>query len=84
MGFNIGTDYDLYSVMLHETGLALGLAEVTNPAEVMDGITAASVPGSAAGDIAGIQALYGPRTPTSSSSRARGSGLERHRRDVAL
>ena len=62
MGFNLGSEYDLYSVMLHETGLALGLAEVTSPSEVMYGIYTGIRAGLTAGDIAGIQGLYGPRT----------------------
>jgi hypothetical protein len=62
MNFNVGSDVDLYSVMLHETGLALGLAEVSNSAEVMYNVYTGIRTGLAAGDIAGIQALYGPHT----------------------
>jgi predicted Zn-dependent protease len=62
MNFNLGTDYDLYSVMLHETGLALGLAEVTDSTEVMYGVYTGIRSGLAVGDLAGIQGLYGPRT----------------------
>jgi hypothetical protein len=62
MSFGIGTDYDLYSVMLHETGLALGLGEVTDPTEVMDGNYNGIRAGLSTGDVAGIQALYGART----------------------
>jgi hypothetical protein len=75
MGFNLGSDYDLYSVMLHETGLALGLAEVTNPTEVMYGIYTGIRSGLAAGDIAGIQALYGPRTGDVFQQQGQGLGI---------
>jgi hypothetical protein len=61
MSYGIGSRYDLYSVMLHEFGRALGLDAPSNPAEVMciqyQGIRT----GLAAGDIAGIQAIYGAR-----------------------
>jgi hypothetical protein len=72
MSFNLGSDYDLYSVMLHETGLALGLAEIAQPAEVMDGIYEGVRSGLSAGDLAGIQALYGPRTPDAFQQQGQG------------
>jgi len=75
MGFDLGSDYDLYSVMLHETGLALGLAEVTNPTEVMYGIYTGIRSGLAAGDIAGIQGLYGPRTADVFQQQGQGLGV---------
>ena len=75
MGFNVGSDYDLYSVMLHETGLALGLAEVSNPTEVMYGIYTGIRTGLSAGDIAGIQALYGPRTADVFQQQGQGLGV---------
>ncbi len=75
MDFNLGSDYDLYSVMLHETGLALGLAEVTNPAEVMYGTYTGIRTELAAGDIAGIQALYGPRTADVFQQQGQGLGV---------
>jgi Matrixin len=75
MDFNIGSAYDLFSVMLHETGHSLGMAHATNPAEVMypnyEGIRT----GLAAGDIAGIQAMYGPRTPDAYQQQGRGVSL---------
>src|SRR5271166_424615 len=61
MPYAIGSDYDFYSVMLHEFGRSLGLDAPTNPAEVMyinyQGIRTGLAPG----DIAGIQAIYGAR-----------------------
>ena len=35
MDFGINTGYDLYSVLLHETGHSLGLNHPQNPVEVM-------------------------------------------------
>ncbi len=62
MNFNIGSTYDLYSVVLHETGHSLGLNEAPNPAEVMALDYGGVRTGLQPGDIAGIQAIYGPRT----------------------
>jgi hypothetical protein len=75
MDFNNGSAYDLFSVLLHETGHALGLAHATNPAEVMypsyQGVRAGLSPG----DIAGIQALYGARTPDAYQQQGQGLGF---------
>ncbi|HEY2155256.1 MAG TPA: matrixin family metalloprotease [Isosphaeraceae bacterium] len=64
-GFNWAPNpnYDLFSVLLHETGLALGLGETTDPTAVMNrtygGLRTSLEPV----DINGIQAIYGPRVP---------------------
>jgi hypothetical protein len=61
MNFGINTGYDLYSVLLHETGHSLGLNHPQNPAEVMYPVYQGIRTGLAPGDVAGIQAIYGPR-----------------------
>ncbi len=64
-GFNWSptAPYDLYSVMLHETGLALGMGETTDPTAVMNRIYGGRRWGLEPVDINGIQAIYGPRLP---------------------
>lgn len=61
IGYNNGADFDLYSVMLHETGHALGLNHASNPASVMNETYRGVRDGLSPGDIAGIQAVYGAR-----------------------
>ena len=63
MNFNIGSAYDVYSVLLHETGHSLGLDHPKNPNVVMTPNYGGVRTGLTAGDIAGIQAIYGARTP---------------------
>lgn len=60
--------YDLYSVLLHETGLALGMGETTDPTAVMNRIYGGVRPFLEPVDIAGIQAIYGPRVADSLQS----------------
>ena len=61
MDFGINAGYDLYSVLLHETGHSLGLNHPQNPVEVMYPVYQGIRMGLAPGDIAGIQAIYGAR-----------------------
>ena len=74
MNFNIGSTYDLYSVVLHETGHSLGLDEAPNPAEVMATDYGGVRDGLETGDIAGIQAIYGARTLDGYQSQGIGIG----------
>lgn len=62
MSYNVGSDFDVFSVLLHETGHALGLAHPTSTDVVMSARYHGVLTGLAEGDIAGIQAIYGPRT----------------------
>jgi len=75
MNYNIGSTYDLYSVVLHETGHSLGLDEAPNPAEVMATDYGGIRTGLEPGDIAGIQAIYGARTLDGYQSQGIGIGL---------
>jgi hypothetical protein len=53
--------YDLYSVLLHETGLALGMGETADPTAVMNRVYGGVRSFLDPNDIAGIQAIDGPR-----------------------
>jgi len=74
MDYNIGSTYDLYSVILHETGHSLGLGEAPNPAEVMATAYGGIRTGLEPGDLAGIQAIYGARTLDGYQSQGIGIG----------
>ncbi len=57
--WHAGTNTDLFSVALHETGHALGLGHSSDPGAVMYPYYRMQT-GLTSDDIAGIQALYGP------------------------
>jgi hypothetical protein len=59
--FHIGTYLDLYSTMLHETGHSIGLAHSALSTAVMYPTIMGVYTGLSADDIAGAQAIYGPR-----------------------
>jgi len=75
MNFNIGSDYDFYSVMLHETGHSLGLEHSGVSSDVLYARYQGVVSGLTPGAIAGIQALYGARTQDSYQSQGQGLGF---------
>jgi hypothetical protein len=57
--FQVGGDYHLYSVLLHEVGHSLGLGHASG--SVMNSYYQGIMTGLTADDIAGIQAIYGAR-----------------------
>jgi len=61
MSFQINGQYDFYSVLLHETGHSLGLNHTESTTSVMSATYGGIRSGLTAGDIAGIQAIYGAR-----------------------
>lgn len=59
--FRVGADVDLYSVLLHESGHALGLEHSSLSGAVMYPSLTGVYTGLSADDIAGIQVIYGAR-----------------------
>jgi hypothetical protein len=63
LGVGGGGQYDLFTVLLHEAGHALGLGHSADPASAMFEQYLGPRGGLSAGDIAALQALYGARNP---------------------
>jgi hypothetical protein len=55
--------YDLFTVLLQESGHAFGMSNSTDPASVMFEQYQGARAGLSAGDVTGMQGLYGARTP---------------------
>jgi hypothetical protein len=65
-----GGGYDLFTALLQEAGHSLGVGNSSDPASVMYEYYLGARSDLSAGDVASIQALYGPRVP----DRYEGSG----------
>ncbi|WP_157268931.1 matrixin family metalloprotease [Azohydromonas aeria] len=62
IGFG-GSGYDVFQVVTHEIGHAIGLDHVTGVSALMNPWYSEAVRGLQADDIAGVRFLYGPRAP---------------------
>jgi len=59
--FAVGRNYDLETVAFHEIGHALGLGHSADSNAAMSSVYSGPRPGPTGDDIAGIQAIWGPR-----------------------
>jgi len=66
--FSIGSQYDLFSVAIHEAGHVFGLDDNTDPGSVMDESYQGIRAGLGTPDIAALQAIYGMRSPDMGSN----------------
>lgn len=73
--FNIGLTTDLYSVLVHEVGHALGVGHSTVSGSVMYSSVRRVYTGLAADDVAAIRAIYGARPADSYDARAANNTL---------
>lgn len=75
----LGSPVELYSVLLHEAGNALGLADNTVPGAVMNGNYSGPNRTLKSTDIAAIRSLYGARIdvfePSNNNTRARATSI---------
>ncbi|MFM8272336.1 MAG: matrixin family metalloprotease [Gemmata sp.] len=72
---NIGSQYDLYSLVLHETGHSLGLGHSSATQSVMQSSLRTIYTGLYADDIVGIRAIYGARQADAYDARWRNDAL---------
>lgn len=73
INFQIGSTYDLYSVLLHEAGHSLGLGHVSG--SVMNPNYQGILSGLTADDIAGVQSIYGARQQDAYDAKAANNSL---------
>jgi len=78
--FSIGSPYNLYSVLLHESGHALGLGHSSVSGSVMPSTVKGGYTGLTADDDDGIQAIYEARQPGAYDARASNDTPGRRRR----
>jgi len=76
IGVGSQSQYDLYTVALHEAGHVLGFPVNNDPQSVMYQTYEGAFPGLSTQDIAAVQALYGARTPEPANNGNFGSATQ--------
>lgn len=71
--FQIGATYDLYSVLLHEAGHAIGLGHASG--SVMNSTYSGVLSGLTTDDVNGVQSIYGARSEDAYDASARNDSL---------